>query len=197
MEYLQAEEGSDKFCPHIEYKRLKKVLKSCRAANSNSNGQQQDHHQPCQFESCQLCDQNFFSELKKEASDIAGCFSSRVRRLLQLHTAPGIQKYLVTLRQCFKSDQKDMMQECQILIEYAMMNAIAMQKILKKYDKVHCSVNGRNFKSKMRSEHLEILQSPWLIELGALYLNFNESNDGKSNEIFSQFSCSLSDTGLL
>lgn len=28
------------------------------------------------------------------------------------------------------------MQECQILIEYAMMNAIAMQKILKKYDKV-------------------------------------------------------------
>lgn len=83
-----------------------------------------------------MCDQNFFSELKKEASDIAGCFSSRVRRLLQLHTAPGIQKYLVTLRQCFKNDQQAMMQECQILIEYAMMNAIAMQKILKKYDKV-------------------------------------------------------------
>lgn len=59
---------------------------------------------------------------------------------------------------------------------------------------VHCSVNGRNFKSKMRAERLEILQSPWLIELGALYLNFNESNGGKSNELFSQFSCNLSDT---
>ncbi|KAH0712579.1 probable E3 ubiquitin-protein ligase BAH1-like 1 [Solanum tuberosum] len=208
MEYLQAEEGLDKFSPHVEYKRLKKVLKSCRACRaaalkeSNSNGEQQEDHENegseiCQLESCQLCDQNFFAELKKEASDIAGCFSSRVRRLLQLHTAPGIQKYLVTLRQCFKNDQQAMMQECQILIEYAMMNAIAMQKILKKYDKVHCSVTGRNFKSKMRSERLEILQSPWLIELGALYMNFNESNGGKSNVIFSQFFCNLSDTGSI
>ncbi|XP_047255002.1 probable E3 ubiquitin-protein ligase BAH1-like isoform X2 [Capsicum annuum] len=123
--------------------------------------------------------------------------SSRVRRLLQLHSAPGIQRYLVTLCQCFKNDQLAMMQKCQILIEYAMMNVIAMQKILKKYDKVHCSVNGRNFKSKMRAEHLEILQSPWLIKLGALYLNFNESNGGTSTEIFSQFSCNLSDTGSI
>ncbi|CAN4117982.1 unnamed protein product [Withania somnifera] len=195
MEYLQGEEGSDKFCPHVEYKRLKKVLKSCRACRESNHD-----HQPsaiCQLQSCQLCDQNFFSELKKEASDIAGCFSSRVRRLLQLHTAPGLQKYLVTLRQCFKNDQQAMMQECQILIEYAMMNAIAMQKILKKYDKVHCSVNGRNFKSKMRAERLEILQSPWLIELGALYLNFTESNGEKSKEIFTQFSCHLSDTGSI
>ncbi|PHT34399.1 putative E3 ubiquitin-protein ligase BAH1-like 1 [Capsicum baccatum] len=206
MEYRQAEEGSDKFCPHVEYKRLKKVLKSCRACKaaalkeSDSNGQRHDDHQTsptCQLESCQLCDQNFFSELKKEASDIACCFSSRVRRLLQLHSAPGIQRYLVTLCQCFKNDQQAMMQKCQILIEYAMMNVIAMQKILKKYDKVHCSENGRNFKSKMRAEHLEILQSPWLIELGALYLNFNESNGGTSTEIFSQFSCNLSDTGSI
>ncbi|KAK4375053.1 hypothetical protein RND71_005730 [Anisodus tanguticus] len=199
MEYLQGEEGSDKYCPHVEYKRLKKVLKSCRATlkESNSNGQEEDDHASnlCQFQPCQLCDQNFFSELQKEASDIAGCFSSRVRRLLQLHTAPGMQKYLLTLRQCFKNDQQAMRQECQILIDYALMNAIAMQKILKKYDKVHCSVNGRNFKSKMRAEHLEILQSPWLIELGALSLNFNESNGGKSNDIFSHFSCNLSDTG--
>ncbi|OIT08073.1 PREDICTED: probable E3 ubiquitin-protein ligase BAH1-like [Nicotiana attenuata] len=203
MEYLQGDQGkiSEKYSPHVEYKRLKKVLKSCRSCRasalkeSNSNGEDDDHEAlNCQFESCQLCDQKFFSELKKEASDIAGCFSSRVRRLLQLHTAPGMQKYLVILRQCFKNDQQAMMQECQILIEYAMMNAIAMQKILKKYDKVHCSVNGRNFKSKMRAERLEILQSPWLIELGALYLNFNESNGGKSNELFSQFSCNLSDT---
>lgn len=45
LEYRQAEEGSDKFCPHVECKRLKKVLKSCRACKaaalkeSDSNGQ--------------------------------------------------------------------------------------------------------------------------------------------------------------
>lgn len=63
MEYLQAEEGLDKFSPHVEYKRLKKVLKSCRACRaalkeSNSNGGQQEDHENegseiCRLESCQ------------------------------------------------------------------------------------------------------------------------------------------------
>ncbi|GAV92338.1 hypothetical protein CFOL_v3_35717 [Cephalotus follicularis] len=41
-----------------------------------------------------LCDQMFFSELMKEASEIAGCFSSRVRHLLHLYAATGMQRYL-------------------------------------------------------------------------------------------------------
>ncbi|KAL2462881.1 putative E3 ubiquitin-protein ligase [Forsythia ovata] len=45
----------------------------------------------------------------------------------------------------------------------------------------------------MRAEHIELLQSPWLMELGALYINFNVSNDGKQ-VICGPFSCDLSAT---
>lgn len=50
------------------------------------------------------------------------------------------------------------------------------------------------FKSKMRAEHIEILQSPWLIELGAFYMNFGESNGEKSNDLFSPDNYDLSTT---
>lgn len=78
----------------------------------------------------------FFSELMKEATDVAGCFSSRVRRLLHLHIASGMQRYVARLCQCFKNDQEVMVQEGRVLIEYVIMNALAIRKILKKYDKV-------------------------------------------------------------
>lgn len=174
------------------------------------------------FLHCVVCDQKFFAELMKEASDIAGCFSSRVRRLLQFHDQSGMQKYFIFLRQCFASPQEATAQECRMLIEYVMMNAVAMRKILKKYDKVsiwciirsdnhiipkqmlvrvlllymqvHSSVNGRKFKSKMLSEHMEILQSPWLIELGAFYMNCN-SNGGNPDGLRNPFTFDLSDTG--
>lgn len=83
-----------------------------------------------------VCDQKFFSELMKEASQIAGCFSSRVRHLLHLHVAAGMQRYVMRLRHCFKNDQQAMVLEGWMLIEYATMNALAIRKILKKYDKV-------------------------------------------------------------
>ena len=83
-----------------------------------------------------VCDQKFFFELKKEALEIASCFSSRVRHLLHLHVASGMQRYLLHLRHCFKNDQQAMVLEGQMLVEYVTMNAIAIKKILKKYDKV-------------------------------------------------------------
>ncbi|XP_019187932.1 PREDICTED: probable E3 ubiquitin-protein ligase BAH1-like [Ipomoea nil] len=176
-EYIHEDEGNK--LSYVEYKSLKKVLKRCSACNTLKASN----------ECCSLCDQTFFPELKKEASDIAGCFSSRVRRLLRLHMAPGVQRYFTSLRHCFVDDQQAMAQECQMLMQYAVMNTTAMRKILKKYDKIHGSVKGRNFKSTISAEHLEILQSPWLIELGAFYLNFNASNGRSSRELFSSFSC--------
>jgi E3 ubiquitin-protein ligase BAH len=86
-----------------------------------------------------VCDQMFFTELNKEASDIAGCFSSRVQRLLHLHVPSGLQRYIWRVRQCFIDDQQIMVQEGRMLINYVTMNAIAIRKILKKYDKVRCS----------------------------------------------------------
>ncbi|KAL2525110.1 putative E3 ubiquitin-protein ligase BAH1-like [Abeliophyllum distichum] len=135
----------------------------------------------------------FFSELKEEASDIAGCFSSSVRHLIHLHAPNIMQKYFISWSQCFTSNQQATAQECRLLIEYVAMNAIAIRKILKKYDKVHCSVNGRIFKTKMLAEHIELLQSPWLMELGALYINFNISN-GRKQVVGGPFSCDLSAT---
>ncbi|OVA00855.1 zinc finger protein [Macleaya cordata] len=202
-EYLRGEQECFlEKCSHVEYKRLKKVLKSCRSCRTNqgsscdvTTNREEDENgessnELCLCESCPLCDQKFFSELMKEASEIAGCFSSRVRRLLHLHVSTGVQRYVLRLRHCFTNDQQIMIQQGRMLIEYVTMNAIAIRKILKKYDKVHSSVNGRNFRSKLRAEHIELLQSPWLIELGAFYINFNGS-DGVSGEFVHQFSCDL------
>ncbi|RWW50562.1 hypothetical protein BHE74_00043157 [Ensete ventricosum] len=135
----------------------------------------------------------FFTELTKEASDIAGCFSSRVRHLLNLHVSSGLYRYMLRLRRCFMDDQQVMIQEGRMLLDYVTMNAIAINKILKKYDKIHGSADGRKFKSRMRTEHIELLQSPWLIELGAFYLNFSVSDFGEPGEFFHKFSCDLND----
>ncbi|CAM8971384.1 unnamed protein product [Rhodiola kirilowii] len=196
-EFLHGHEDLLDNFTHVEYKRLKKVLKrcrACRALHESSDGDTEeegkDHNedslsQLCQLENCSLCDQKFFTELMEEASSIAGCFSMRVRHLLNLHVATGMQRYVLWMRQCFKDDQQVMVEEGRLLIEYITMNATAIRKILKKYDKVHSSVNGQNFKSKMRAEHIELLQSPWLIELGAFYLNFTGSDHEGSKDLFS------------
>ncbi|KAK3149836.1 hypothetical protein QOZ80_3AG0223630 [Eleusine coracana subsp. coracana] len=205
-EYLRAEQ--DKYlakCSRIEYKRLKKVLKRCRVGRSLQEDAKNGHDQQegnvefsdvCQCNSCALCDQMFFTELNQEASEIAGCFSSRVQRLLHLHVPSGLQRYIWRVRQCFIDDQQLMAQEGRMLLNYVTMNAIAIRKILKKYDKIHGSVSGREFKSKMQTEHIELLQSPWLIELGAFHLNCNDSNADEhsgffKNEFFKNFSCDL------
>lgn len=51
---------------------------------------------------------------------------------------------------------------------------------------IHGSANGKNFRSKLRAEHIELLQSPWLIELGAFYMNCRGSN-AERNKGSSQF----------
>ncbi|KAF7804194.1 putative E3 ubiquitin-protein ligase BAH1-like [Senna tora] len=180
-----------------QLKRLKKVLKSCencRKSHSSSSNSQLPKNQLCQCQTCPFCDQTFFSELMKEVSGIAGYFNSRVRHLLHLHIASGIQRYVLRFLGCLKNDQHSLEQEGRILIEYIAMNAIAMRKILKKYDKVHGSMNGENFKSRMHARHIELLHTPWLIELGAFYLNFNGSDVGELNGVYGHFSCNLNMT---
>lgn len=78
----------------------------------------------------------FFSELMKEAANVSGCFSLRVRQLVHIHIASGMERYMIRLRQCFTNDKQAVVHQGQMLIEYATMNAIAIRKILKKYDKV-------------------------------------------------------------
>ncbi|KAE8815575.1 E3 ubiquitin-protein ligase BAH1 [Hordeum vulgare] len=64
---------------------------------------------------------------------------------------------------------------------------------------VHGSVSGRDFRSKMQTEHTELLQSPWLIELGAFHLNCDSSDIDEpagffKNKFFKNFSCDLTAT---
>jgi len=44
----------------------------------------------------------------------------------------------------------------------------------------------------MQAKRIELLQSPWLIELGAFYVNFTGSDMGEPGEFFREFSCDLS-----
>jgi E3 ubiquitin-protein ligase BAH len=64
---------------------------------------------------------------------------------------------------------------------------------------IHGSVSGRDFKSKMQTEHIELLQSPWLIELGAFHLNCDSLDVDEpvgffKNGFFKNFSCDLAGT---
>lgn len=84
-----------------------------------------------------VCDTKFFGELTREASEIAGCFSLRVRQLLHLHvTSGGLHRCIWRMRHCFIDDQQILTQEGRMLLDYVTMNAIAIRKLLKKYDKV-------------------------------------------------------------
>ncbi|XP_047313428.1 probable E3 ubiquitin-protein ligase BAH1-like [Impatiens glandulifera] len=184
MQYLNDEkEGFLNNSSHVEYKRLKKVLKGCRALKdgcSNSADEAEDGQissEICKCEACPVCEQKFVSELMKEASDIASFFSLSVKHLHALHTGQGVFRYL-SHHVCFRSDQKNIVHMGQSLIEYVTMNTTAMRKILKKYDKVHGSVYSGKFMSMMQTKHIELLHSPWLIELGAFLINCNKEVNG-------------------
>ena len=81
-----------------------------------------------------VCDGTFFPSLLKEMSDVVGCFNDRAQKLLHVHLATGFKKYYVWCKG--KQNHVSLIQEGQDLVTYAMINAIAVRKILKKYDKV-------------------------------------------------------------
>ncbi|KAH7294110.1 hypothetical protein KP509_28G057000 [Ceratopteris richardii] len=134
--------------------------------------------------------QTFFPLLMKEVDEVLGCFNEGVRRLLQLHLASGIQKCLLQLRYGpHARNHNYMIIEGQKLVSYIYMNALAIRKILKKYDKIHLSRTGRMFKNKLQKMHSGLLQSPWLIELIALHLNLEK--DGMTPETSQKFRCNF------
>lgn len=83
-----------------------------------------------------MCDGSFFPSLLKEMSVVVGCFNERARKLLELHLASGFQKYFMLLKGKPRGNHAALIQEGKDLVAYALINAIAIRKILKKYDKV-------------------------------------------------------------
>lgn len=194
MQYLNDEKDGFLYnSSHVEYKRLKKVLKGCRALKGSCSDETEEGQvssEMCKCEACPVCKQKFISELMKEALEIASFFSVSVRHLHDLHTSSGVFRYL-SHHVCFRNDQKDIVHMGQSLIEYVTMNTTALRKILKKYDKVHGSVYSRKFMSIMQTKHIELLHSPWLIELGAFLINCNKEVNGTCLNFRGPFSCDL------
>jgi E3 ubiquitin-protein ligase BAH len=69
-------------------------------------------------------------------SAVVGCFNEKAKKLLELHLASGFKKY--TLWFTSKGDRSHgaLIKQGKDLVTYAIINAVAMRKILKKYDKV-------------------------------------------------------------
>ncbi|GAV66937.1 SPX domain-containing protein/zf-C3HC4_2 domain-containing protein [Cephalotus follicularis] len=185
--YMQ---GQEKQMPVVGFKKLKKILKKCR----NHLDQRVHDLQSCPHQ-CPVCDGTFFPALLKEMSAVVGCFNNRAQKLLEPHLASGFRKYFIWFKGKLKGDRVALIQEGNDLVHYALINAIAIRKILKKYDKIHYSKQGQAFKSQAQSMRIEILQSPWLCELMAFHINLRETNfnSRKAPALFKGFSLTFND----
>lgn len=67
---------------------------------------------------------------------MVGCFNKCAQRLLERHLSSGFRKCLILLKERIQGNHIALVQEGRELVTYAIINAIAMRKILKKYDKV-------------------------------------------------------------
>ncbi|XAR58447.1 hypothetical protein NMG60_11013838 [Bertholletia excelsa] len=188
--YEQYMQGQDqKKLPGVGFKKLKKILKKCRTGiHPHGNGV------PCPSQ-CPVCDGTFFSSLLKEMSAVVGCFNERAQKLLELHLASGFRKYFLWFKEKQQRSHVALIQEGRDLVTYAIINAIAMRKILKKYDKIHESKQGQAFKSQAQNMHIEILQSPWLCELMAFHINMRKMkmNKRKAPALFDGCSLRIND----
>ncbi|XP_031744737.1 probable E3 ubiquitin-protein ligase BAH1-like 2 isoform X3 [Cucumis sativus] len=178
-EYLRGQEKKLKL-PGFHFKRLKKILKNC---SRDFQSRHRHGDGTCSAVAIHTC-----------PDQCSGGFNQRAQKLLELHLASGFRKYLLWFKGKLESDHAVLVQEGKELVNYALMNAIAVRKILKKYDKIHYSKQGQTFKSQAQSKHIEILQSPWLSELIAFHINLKETKH-KSKRISSAFEeCSLAIT---
>ncbi|URE03430.1 E3 ubiquitin-protein ligase BAH1-like [Musa troglodytarum] len=190
-DYIQGRR--EKELPAVGLKKLKKTLMRCRrefqSQNLHQDGGEGDGSK--YNGNCAVCDGTFFPSLLKEMSAVVGCFNQRAQKLLELHLASGFHKYIMWFRGKSSQDHGAMIQEGKDLVAYAIINSIAMRKILKKYDKIHYSNRGQAFKSKALSMHIEILQSPWLCELMAFYINMRQGKTKNKAIVRLSGDCSL------
>jgi SPX domain protein involved in polyphosphate accumulation len=84
-----------------------------------------------------VCDGTFFPTLLKEMSAVVGCFNNRAQKLLELHLASGFRKYFIWFKAKLQNNHVTLIQEGKDLVTYALINSVAIRKILKKYDKVY------------------------------------------------------------
>ncbi|CAN8311036.1 unnamed protein product [Cochlearia groenlandica] len=174
-EYMK-EQKEKKNLPGVGFKKLKKILKKCRRDHLLPSRIALQHGNNTCPRECTVCDGTFFPELLKEMEDVVVWFNDNAQKLLELHFDSGFRNCLTL----FKSNNRKRNHLCLIqqgkdLVNYALINAVAIRKILKKYDKIHESRQGQAFKTQVQKMRIEILQSPWLCELMAFHINLKET----------------------
>ncbi|WCJ39738.1 SPX (SYG1/Pho81/XPR1) domain-containing protein [Euphorbia peplus] len=124
-------------------------------------------------------------------TEVVGCFNKRAKKLVELHRPSSFQKYFMWFRN--KGNYDALMQEAKDLVTYALIHAIAVRKILKKYNKVVYSFRGQALRSQTHNIQIDILQSPWLRELMAFHINLREETvKSKTKELSKTQSVSMS-----
>lgn len=185
---------------HLEYERLKSLLKDCQHSRrfevEGCDEQRLLATGVSSSEPCPDCEEIFLSEVTLQLSAIVGCFTSRARRLLRPRIVSGFRRYLWRPGHFFVDYRRQMMEEAQNLIIYIARNAIATRKLLIKYEKVRCSNKNNNLGSKLQAKRIELLKSPWLIELCAFYINASSTVGGDSSEIYGGCSFSFNITEM-
>ncbi|KAF7110509.1 hypothetical protein CFC21_110601 [Triticum aestivum] len=170
-EYKRYMQGMKEELPTLGLKRLKQMIKKCNAIPYCPQLPGDDTTMVVTGHS-QLRDESFFPSLSNELSAIVRCFNERVEKLLKLHVAStGLRKYFMWFTNRSLRTDEALVRQGKDLVTYAIVNAVAMRKITKKYDKKCCSKQGQSFRTEARRLHIEILESPWLHELMALYIN--------------------------
>ncbi|XP_009119604.1 E3 ubiquitin-protein ligase BAH1 [Brassica rapa] len=182
-EYMQGQKEK-KNLPGVGFKKLKKILKRCRRRDHQIASINHQHGNNCPRE-CTVCDGTFFPELLKEMEDVVGWFNENAQKLLELHLASRFKRCLTWLKgnNNRKRSHLGLIQEGKDLVSYALINSVAIRKILKKYDKIHESSQGQAFKTQVQKMHIEILQSPWLCELMAFHINLKETQKDCSEAV--------------
>ncbi|KAH9330368.1 hypothetical protein KI387_002476, partial [Taxus chinensis] len=64
------------------------------------------------------------------------CFNARAKQLLELLLDSGFQKYLKWMTNKLAGNELAMIQQGTNVVSYASINALAIRKIFKKYDKI-------------------------------------------------------------
>ncbi|XP_020589255.1 probable E3 ubiquitin-protein ligase BAH1-like 1 isoform X2 [Phalaenopsis equestris] len=199
-EYMKIRRNKD--FPVLGLKKLKKILKNCRRESETQprliedEGEQDNPNWCCVpnfSDHCSVCDGIFFPSLLLEMSKVVGFFNKQAKSLLELHLASGIQRCMIWFGGKLLKNDAALIQEGKELITYAIINSIALKKILKKYDKVHYSKQGQVFRSKAQKMHIEILHSPWLSELMAFHINLRGKNKPVPSDLLADFKLTFSD----
>ncbi|KAI4970820.1 hypothetical protein ZWY2020_001734 [Hordeum vulgare] len=201
-EYKRYMQGMKEELPALGLKRLKQTIKKCSAVPYCQHLPSDDTTVPDRGRSqcsgagrCYVCDESFFPSLANELSVIVHCFNERAERLLKLHVASTrFRKYFMWFTNRSQKGDEELIRQGKDLVIYAIVNAVAMRKITKKYDKKCCSQQGQSFQTEARRLHIEILESPWLHELMAFHINLRwNKNNTISTEVLGDLSLTFDD----